>query len=116
MFNTENRPTLLRIGHRLCRIGRRLYYTHTHTQILEELALESALESADYSSKSADSNAYSPKIGVWVRAFSLIFGLLLVNQAARTESQLMINTSNGPYLKNYCVYSYINVYMSKGVR
>ena len=27
--------------------------------------LESALESANYSSESADSNAYSPKVGVW---------------------------------------------------
>ena len=35
--------------------------------------LESALELADYSSKSADSSAYSPKIGVWVWAFSLVF-------------------------------------------
>ena len=70
MFNTENRLTLRRIGRRLRRIGRRLYYTHTHTLIFEESALESALESADYSSESADSNAYSPKIGVWVQALT----------------------------------------------
>ena len=37
--------------------------------IVEELALESELESADYSSELADSNANPPKIGVWVRAF-----------------------------------------------
>ena len=30
------------------------------------------LESADYSSESADSNAYSPKISVWVRAFTVV--------------------------------------------
>ena len=71
MFNTENRPTLHRIGRQLWRIGRRLYYTHTHTSILEESALESALESADYSSESANFNDYSPRIGVWVRALSL---------------------------------------------
>ena len=65
MFNTENRPTLRRIGRRLWRIGRQLYYTHT-TQILEESALESALESADYSSESANSNAYSTKIDIGV--------------------------------------------------
>ena len=59
---------LWRIGLRLWRIGRRLYYPHTHTPIVEESALESVLESADYSSKSADSNADSPKIGLWVWA------------------------------------------------
>ena len=65
MFDTKSRPILQRIGRRLWRIGRRLYYTHTHTPIVEE----SELESADYSSKSADSNADSPKVGLWVRAF-----------------------------------------------
>ena len=65
MFNTENRPTLHIIG-------RRLYYTHTDTLIVEESVLESTLESADYSSESVDSNTYSPKIGVWVRAFKEI--------------------------------------------
>ena len=65
MFNTENWPTLRRIGRRLWRISRRLYYPHTHTPIVEESALKLVLELADYSSKSAD----SPQIGVWVRAF-----------------------------------------------
>ena len=68
MFNTESRPTVQRIGRRLWRIGRRLYYPHTHTLIVEESALESVLESADYISKSVDSNADSPKIGLWVWA------------------------------------------------
>ena len=57
MLNTESRPALQRIGRRLWRIGRQLYYTHTHTLIVEE----SVLESADYSSKSANSNAILPK-------------------------------------------------------
>ena len=43
--------------------------THTHTPIDEESGLESVLESANYSSKLADSNADSPKIGLWVWAF-----------------------------------------------
>ena len=38
--------------------------------IVEESALELALESADYSSELADSNSDSQKIGVWVQAFS----------------------------------------------
>ena len=42
--------------------------THTHTPIDEESGLELVLESADYSSKLADSNADSPKIGLWVWA------------------------------------------------
>ena len=69
MFNTESWLTLQRISRRLWRIGHRLYYPHTHTPIVEESALESVLESADYSSKSADSNADSPKVGLWVWAF-----------------------------------------------
>ena len=69
MLNTDSRPTLWKIGLRLWRIGVRLHNVHTHTTIVEELALESALESADYSSELADSNADPPKIGVWVRAF-----------------------------------------------
>ena len=68
MFNTENRPTLRRICQRLWTISRRLYYTRTHTPIVEESALELALESADSSSESADSNVDSPKIGTWVQA------------------------------------------------
>ena len=64
MIDKESPPTLRRVG-------RRLYITHTHAAIVEELGLESALESADYSFESADSNAYSPKIGVWVRASTL---------------------------------------------
>ena len=40
MFNTENRLTLQRVGRRLWRISRRLFYTNTHTSILES-ALES---------------------------------------------------------------------------
>ena len=39
----KNRPTLRRIGRQLWRIGRRLYYTHTHTPILEESVLESPI-------------------------------------------------------------------------
>ena len=66
MFNTESWPTLQRIGHQL-------YYPHTHTPIVKKSALESMLESSDYSSKSADSNADSPKIGLWVWALSLFF-------------------------------------------
>ena len=69
MFNTESQPTLQRIGRRLWRIGCRLYYPHTHTPIVDESGLESVLESADYSPKLADSNADSPKIGLWVWAF-----------------------------------------------
>ena len=38
--------------------------------IIEELGLESGLESADYSSELANSNTDPPKIGVWVRAFT----------------------------------------------
>ena len=84
MFDTENSPTLRRISRQLWRIGRRLYYTHTHTPLLEESALESvlesALESADYSSESANSNAYSPKIGVWVQAFILHMGAMVMER------------------------------------
>ena len=36
--------------------------------------LESVLESDNYSSESADSNAYSPKIDVWVRVFTQSHG------------------------------------------
>ena len=57
MFDMESRPTLWRVG-------RLLHKAHTHTPIVEQLVLESALESADSSSQSADSNANSPKIGV----------------------------------------------------
>ena len=56
----ENRPTII-------------LYPYPHT-IVEESALESVLESADYSSKSADSNVYSPRIDVWVRALIGIYG------------------------------------------
>ena len=70
MFNTESRPTLQRIGGRFSIIVYMwvwgLYYPHTDTPIVEESALESMLESADYSSKSADSHVDSPKIGLWV--------------------------------------------------
>ena len=52
MFDMENRLTLRRIG-------RRLYCTHTHSPIFEELVLESGVSNAD-----------SPKIGVWVRALN----------------------------------------------
>ena len=71
MFNMESRPTLGRVSRRLWRVGRRLHKASTHTPIIEQLALELALESADYSSESADSNVNLPKIGVWVRAFNL---------------------------------------------
>ena len=47
-----------------------------YTPIVGELALELALELADYSSKLADSNIDQPKIGVWVRAFSLVANFL----------------------------------------
>ena len=67
IIKTESRPTLRRISRQLWRIGRQLYYTHTHTQIVEEAALELTLESAEFSSESADSNADSQKFGVWVR-------------------------------------------------
>ena len=69
MFDTESQLTLRRISRRLLGIGQLIYYTHTHTPIVEESALESALELADSSSESADSNVDSPKISVWVRAF-----------------------------------------------
>ena len=53
------------------RVGQRLYIARTHTPIVEELELESALESADYSHESPNSNADPPNIGVWVRALSV---------------------------------------------
>ena len=40
--------------------------------IIEESVVESALESANYISESADSNTDSVKISVWVRAFSVL--------------------------------------------
>ena len=46
---------------------------HTHTPIVEESALELALELADSSSESANSDADSPKIGVWVQALRLVY-------------------------------------------
>ena len=70
MFDKESRPTLRKVGRRLWRVCRRFYIVRTHTPIVQELGLESALESADYSSESGDSNADPPKIGVWVQAFS----------------------------------------------
>ena len=80
MFNTECQLTLRRIRRRLCRISRRLHYTRTHTLIVEEWVLESLLESADYSAESANSNANSPKISVWVRALSInkLNGVLVI--------------------------------------
>ena len=42
-------PTLWRVSPRLWRVGRQLHNAHTHTLIVEELVLESALESAHYS-------------------------------------------------------------------
>ena len=51
---------------------------HTYRPIVEESAVESVSESADYSSKSDDSNADSPKIGLWVRALTLHFRQYLV--------------------------------------
>ena len=45
------------------------------------MALELALESADYSSEAADYNANPPKIGVWVRAFTQIVGRLFKESA-----------------------------------
>ena len=64
MLDKESRPTLRRVG-------RRLYIAHTHAPIIEELGVESVLESADYSSESADSNVDPLKIGVRVRAFKV---------------------------------------------
>ena len=64
MFHTDSRPTLGRVGHRF-------YKAHTHTPIVEELVLELALYSADYSSKSVDFNAYPAKFRLWVRALNL---------------------------------------------
>ena len=75
MFGKESRPTLLRVGRRLWRVGRRLYIACTHTLIVEELELESVLESANYGYESADSNADPTKIGVWVRAFMVCFNM-----------------------------------------
>ena len=71
MFDKESQPTLCRVSGRLWRVGGRLYIAHTQATIVEESGLESALESADYSSESADSNADPPKIGVWVRALTV---------------------------------------------
>ena len=66
MFDKESQPTL-------CRVGGRLYSAHTQAPIVEELGLESTLESADYTCESVYSNADLPKIGVGVRAFKLMF-------------------------------------------
>ena len=41
----------------------------SHTPMVEELALETALEWADHNSESTDSNADPPKIGVWIQTF-----------------------------------------------
>ena len=71
MFDRESRPPLWRVGRRLWRVGRRFYIARTDTPIVEGLGLESALESADYSSELVDSNADLPKIGVCVPAFSV---------------------------------------------
>ena len=71
MFDMESLLTLRRVGRRLWRVGRLLHKAHTHTPIVEQLMLELVLESADSSSESADSNANSPKIGVWVWAFNV---------------------------------------------
>ena len=65
----DSRPTLRRDGRRLWRVDLRFFIARTHTPIVERLWLELVLESADYSSESAVSNADPPKIGVWVRAF-----------------------------------------------
>ena len=45
MFDKESRPSQRRVGRRLWRVGQRLYIAHTHAPIVEELGLESALES-----------------------------------------------------------------------
>ena len=50
-----------------------LRFHNAHTLIVEELAPESLLESVDYSSESADSNADPPIIGVRVWAFRVDF-------------------------------------------
>ena len=59
MFNTDS---LRRVGRRLWRVGRRLHKAYTHTPIIEQLALEPVLESADYSSELADSIINLPKM------------------------------------------------------
>ena len=61
IFNMDSQPTLQRVGRQLWRVGQRLHNACTHTPIVEELALDSALESADYSPESADYNANPPK-------------------------------------------------------
>ena len=68
MFDKESQPTLQRVGRRLLGVGQRLYIACTHTPIVEELELESTLESADYGYELADSNVDPTNIGVWVRA------------------------------------------------
>ena len=70
MFDKDSLPTLRRVGRRLWRVSRRFHKAHTHTPIVEELALESELESADHSSESANSNVYRENICVCVWAFS----------------------------------------------
>ena len=72
MFNTESWPTLQKVGRQLWRNSRRLHYTHTDTPLVEGSVLELALELADYSADSADSNADYQKIDVLVLAFSVL--------------------------------------------
>ena len=71
MFDMESQPSLRRVS-RLWRIGRQLYIVCTHTPIVEELELESVIESVDYGYEPANSNADPTKIHVWVRALRLI--------------------------------------------
>ena len=110
MFNTENLPILWRIGRRLWRIGRRLYYTHTHTPILEE----SALELADSSSKSTDSNAYSPRICVWVLATLHLVCTILLSGAHMFMMLIPVHPVSAPYLRAFLyIYIYIGLCTQK---
>ena len=116
MFNTEILhycwPILRRVGRQLWRIGQRLYHTHTHTPILEESALESALELAYYSSESANSNAYSPRIGVWVRAFTERYFDIVKAEIKISEPWIYIPNS---YNVNVCTMSLQTRYCSRTI-
>ena len=57
--STENRPTIIENRPTII-------LSPYPTEIVEESVLKSVLESADYSSKSADSIAISQEIGLWV--------------------------------------------------
>ena len=85
MFDRESRP-------KLWRVGQRFYIARTHTPIIEGLGLELALESADSSSESADSNADPPKIGVWVRAFTELLFTIASENSFSPNWQIIVKT------------------------